>query len=58
MLIRPTVLPTPGDAALAATIERSKMPGISQVEREEAKEERKSQAKAARALLKREGLED
>ena len=58
VLIRPTVLPTPGDAALAATIERSKMPGISQVEREEAKEERKSQAKAARALLKREGLED
>ena len=58
VLIRPTVLPTPGDAAMAAMVERSKMPGISQIEREEAKNERASRAKAARMLLKREGLED
>ena len=34
MLIRPTVLPTPEIAALAATAEKNKMPGVRATERE------------------------
>ncbi len=34
VLIRPTVLPTPEIAALTATAEKNKMPGVRQTERE------------------------
>ena len=34
VLIRPTVLPTPEVAALAATAEKNKMPGVREFERE------------------------
>jgi type II secretory pathway component GspD/PulD (secretin) len=34
VLIRPTVLPTPEIAALAATAEKNKMPGVRDTERE------------------------
>ena len=34
MLIRPTVLPTPEIAALAATAEKNKMPGVRATEKE------------------------
>jgi general secretion pathway protein D len=41
VLIRPTVLPTPEIAALAATAEKNKMPGVRQVERDVQADERK-----------------
>ena len=41
VLIRPTVLPTPEVAALAARAEKEKMPGVRQSEREMQKEETK-----------------
>ena len=56
VLIRPTVLPTPKDAAMAAIDERSQMPGIAQAERELRREAKSRQAKAAEDILKREGL--
>jgi len=56
VLIRPTVLPTPEDAATIASEEKSKLPGISTAERDFAKEEQKRQAKAAKEPYKREGL--
>ncbi|MGO8930144.1 MAG: hypothetical protein ACLQU3_25015, partial [Limisphaerales bacterium] len=34
VLIRPTVLPTPEVAALAATAEKNKMPGVRDLEKE------------------------
>ena len=58
VLIRPTVLPTPKDAAMAAIEERSQMPGIAQAERELRREAKSRQAKAAEDLLRREGLGD
>jgi general secretion pathway protein D len=56
ILIRPTVLPSPADAALAAQEEKTKMPGISKLDQEVRKEEQAAQDKARRELLKREGL--
>jgi general secretion pathway protein D len=41
VLIRPTVLPTPEIAALAATAEKNKMPGVREVEKEVQADERK-----------------
>ena len=58
ILIRPTVLPTPGDASLAAIEERSKMPGILQAVTELRKDEKQREARAAKELFKREGLAD
>jgi general secretion pathway protein D len=43
VFIRPTVLPTPESAAIAATAEKEKLPGISRTEYEVAEEERKRQ---------------
>jgi general secretion pathway protein D len=39
ILIRPTVLPTPGDAALAATRMRNRLPGVKEADAEENKAE-------------------
>ena len=39
MLIRPTVLPTPEIAALAATAEKNKMPGVLGMQKEVQQEE-------------------
>ena len=39
MLIRPTVLPTPEIAALTATAEKNKMPGVRATEKEMRSEE-------------------
>ena len=58
ILIRPTVLPTPGDASLAAIEERSKMPGILHAEKEMREDEKQRRAQAAKELFKREGLGD
>jgi general secretion pathway protein D len=57
ILIRPTVLPTPEDAAIVAAEERSRMPGITAADREWGKDNEKRRAKAARELYRREGLE-
>jgi general secretion pathway protein D len=46
VLIRPTVLPTPEIAALAATAEKNKMPGVREVEKEVQADERKRLKKA------------
>lgn len=56
ILIRPTVLPSPADAALAAAEEKVKMPGVHKLDQEVRKEEQAAQDKARRELLKREGL--
>lgn len=56
VLIRPTVLPNPADAAVTAMEEKQKLPGISTAEREFQKEERSRQKKAAKDLKKSEGL--
>lgn len=56
VLIRPTVLPTPEDAAVTAAEERSMLPGILQAEKEVTDDERKRQQKSAKALMKREGF--
>jgi hypothetical protein len=57
VLIRPTVLPTPELAAIAAEREKGKLPDVTGAEREEQEEIRKRQREAARELLKREGFE-
>ena len=49
VLIRPTVLPTPEIAALAATAEKNKMPGVREVEREVQADERKRLKQADKA---------
>jgi type II secretory pathway component GspD/PulD (secretin) len=57
VLIRPTVLPTPELAAIAAEREKAKLPDVTAAEREEQDETHKRQRAAARELLKREGFE-
>jgi general secretion pathway protein D len=56
VLIRPTVLPTPSDAAIAAQEEKSKMPGIVAAEKDYSEAERKRLDKIANELYKREGF--
>ncbi len=56
VLIRPTVLPTPKDAALSAIEEKSKLPGILRAEREEMETERKALNEANRGLYRKEGF--
>ena len=56
IMIRPKVLPTPEDAAIVASEEKAKLPGISNAERMFSEAERKSQEKAAKELYKREGF--
>jgi hypothetical protein len=41
VLIRPTVLPTPEIAALAATAEKNKMPGVRATEKEVREDEQR-----------------
>jgi len=50
MLIRPTVLPTPGTAAIVATEERNKLSGVKQAELEIRKEEARNNLKIERKL--------
>jgi general secretion pathway protein D len=52
--IRPTVLPTPAAAAIAATAEKEKLPGISQAEWEVTEAERKRLEEYQRVKMKRE----
>jgi type II secretory pathway component GspD/PulD (secretin) len=52
VLIRPTVLPTPGDAADIAKEERNRLPGVMQAEEEFNREEIKRLEEARRALKK------
>ena len=49
MLIRPTVLPTPEVAALAATAEKNKMPGVRGMEKEMREEEQQRLKQADKA---------
>lgn len=56
LLLRPTVLPTPSDAALAAHEEKSKMPGIIMAEKDYSEAERRRMDKIADDLYRREGL--
>lgn len=56
VLIRPTVLPTPSDAALAAHEEKSKLPGIIMAEKDYTEAERKRLEKITDELYKREGF--
>jgi general secretion pathway protein D len=67
ILIRPTVLPTPTDAAIAAADEKAKMPAVTQLDLDAQKEERTAQEKSRKEIkaaqdelhkeiLKREGL--
>jgi len=55
ILIRPKVLPSPEDAAIVATEERGKLPGIVEAEREFSKDDIKRQKKDSKSLYKREG---
>src|SRR6266704_2100828 len=50
VLIRPTVLPTPREAALTAIEEKSKLPGITAAELERTEDERKLQQKSAKEI--------
>jgi general secretion pathway protein D len=54
VFIRPTVLPTPAAAAIMATAEKEKLPGISQTEWEVSEAERKRLEDYNRIKLKRE----
>jgi len=56
VLIRPTVLPTPREAALTAIEEKSKLPGITAAELERTEDERKLQQKSAKEIYKKEGF--
>jgi general secretion pathway protein D len=62
ILIRPTVLPTPHDAALIVAEEKRTMTGVATAERDFEKEERKLQKKAEKELnsdlYKREGFSE
>jgi general secretion pathway protein D len=55
VLIRPSVLKTPEDAAQFAIEQKAKMPGVSQAERDNRDEERKQMRRSAKDLYKREG---
>ena len=57
VLIRPTVLPTPELAAIAAEREKGKLPDVTGAEREEQESTQKRQKEAARELLRREGFQ-
>jgi general secretion pathway protein D len=54
VFIRPTVLPTPAAAAIMATAEKEKLPGISQTEWEVSEAERKRLEEYNREKMKRE----
>jgi general secretion pathway protein D len=56
VLIRPTVLPTPEEASLFATDERSRLPGIVEAERDFSMQEKKRQKKMQKEMMEREGL--
>jgi general secretion pathway protein D len=56
ILIRPTVLPSPQDAALAAVEEKRKMPGVATAEQDFNETEHKRQKNSAKELYKREGF--
>ncbi len=69
VLIRPTVLPTPMDAARMVSVEKRNMPGVAAAEREfnnderqalqrSEKEEHKAQDKVANDLYRREGFSE
>jgi type II secretory pathway component GspD/PulD (secretin) len=51
VLIRPTVLPTPEIAALAATAEKNKMPGVRATEKEVRDDEQKRLKQMDKAKL-------
>jgi general secretion pathway protein D len=53
VLLRPTVLPTPGDAAIVATQERDKLPGVKTADAENQIDEAKRQKQADRLQQKR-----
>ena len=54
VFIRPTVLPTPSAAAIAATAEKDKLPGISRTEWEVTEAERKRLEEYQREKMQRE----
>ena len=56
VLIRPTVLPTPREAALTAIEEKSKLPGITAAELERSEDERKLLQKSNKEIYKKEGF--
>jgi general secretion pathway protein D len=56
VLIRPTVLPTPQEAAIVASEERALLPGIAEWERDVRKDERKRVEDYNKRLYKREGF--
>jgi general secretion pathway protein D len=58
VLIRPTVLPTPLDAAQVAEEEKSKLPGVVEAERAMKIEEKKEAEKAERELRRQEGFKN
>jgi general secretion pathway protein D len=58
LLIRPTVLKTPEEAAQIAVEEKARMPGVANAEREMREEEHKQRLRAAKELYKREGYSE
>ena len=58
ILIRPTVLPTPEGAALAAATEKDKMAGVKQAEFEFREEERKRQEATDKEMRKKLGIRE
>jgi general secretion pathway protein D len=55
LMIRPSVLKTPEEAAQVAIEEKARMPGVAEAEREMREEERKQIRRSAKELYKREG---
>jgi general secretion pathway protein D len=53
VMMRPTVLPSPQDAALAASYEKERLPGVQRAEREFEEVEKKTLKKTARKLGKK-----
>ena len=58
VLIRPTVLPTPESASIAAAEQRDQMHGIKKAEAENREDERRRDKEAEKAMRKRLGLKD
>jgi general secretion pathway protein D len=58
VLLRPTVLPTPEAAAIAATLQRDTLPGIKQTEWEIKEEERKRREVVDRELRSKMGIKE
>ena len=58
LLVRPSVLKTPEEAAQIAIEEKARMPGVAEAERDMREDEKKQMRRSAKELYKREGYTD